>query len=309
MTNHIENDYLSLMSYIYSIVKPDNVQGYIYSFFNLYNDNTSQLDTTKKKEITSKTDLSIFPLLGIRDDKYYDKENDTITLLDYEINFINDSLFRKKVDRLYDSLIINIERFDQNYFLTKKFTVISYYEEILSFIKDTNGAYRSGNLKNTAQLNLNIFKDYVQQKNDNLIRNIELRINSVPIQTQTKQIGNYSPENIRLSREQIINKLIGLQTSKHNKFLDYEKRLIIEGYLNSERSLWLKGAASFIRFYIYCENKSIFKNDIYGITAEGVKLLRDLYNFNEGKNLDFPTKREKQATPRTKLEFSFLDFC
>ena len=114
------------------------------------------------------------------------------------------------------------------------------------------------------------------------------------------------PKKTAHERSEIIDKLIGLNTKKHDKFLDYEKKLISFGYLNSERNSWLSGTANFIRFYNYCENTSIIKNDIYRDNAKGVKLLRDLYNYYDG-NLDAPTKRKKQITKTTKSEFNFLD--
>ena len=112
---------------------------------------------------------------------------------------------------------------------------------------------------------------------------------------------------IMLDRSEIINRLIGLNTKKHDKFLEYEKKLISLGYLNSDRNKWLKGAAKFIRFYLYCEKKSIIKDDIYRENSIGVKLLRALYDYNDNQSIDFPNKRKDQITKRTKIEFNFLD--
>lgn len=109
-----------------------------------------------------------------------------------------------------------------------------------------------------------------------------------------------------LDRSEILDKLIGLNTKKHDKFLEYESKLINFGYLNSDRNKWLKGTANFIRFYSYCENKSIIKNDIYQHSTKGVKLLRDLYKYYDG-DIDAPTKRKRQMTKTTKSEFNFLD--
>lgn len=121
-----------------------------------------------------------------------------------------------------------------------------------------------------------------------------------------KEPDKFSTE-VFLDRSEIINKLIGLNTKKHDKFLEYEKKLISLGYLNSDRNKWLKGTASFIRFYIYCEKKSIIKEDIYRENSKGVKLLRDLYNYYDKQTIDTPKKRNKQITPRTRIEFNFLD--
>lgn len=306
MTNNIEEDFLRLQSFIYSIVKPNNIEEYIYSFFNLYDDKTSKFNENQKKEIVLNTNLPAFFTLGIRDEKLFDKVNKTITLLDYEIKSINDSYFTKKADSLYDFLILEIERFNQTYFSNNRYTVSGNFEELLNFIKSPIGAYQEGKLKNIKELDVNKFKDYIQIKNNNLIRNLESKTNSTTKQVESKQIDTSIQRKTILDRSEILNRLIGLNTSKYNKFLEYEKKLIRLGYLNSERNKWLKETANFIRFYVYCEKKLIIKNDIYQENTKGVKLLRDLYNYYEG-NLDAPSKRAKQMNPRNKSEFNFLD--
>jgi hypothetical protein len=149
----------------------------------------------------------------------------------------------------------------------------------------------------------NLYNDFSPLLKDRtqLNKNLESTTNILGQETKTPIIKKTT-----LDRSEIIDKLIGLNTKNHNKFLDYEKKIISFGYLNSERNKWLGGTANLIRFYVYCENKSIIKNDIYRDNAKGVKLLRDLYNYYVG-DLDAPSKRIKQMNKKNKYEFNFLD--
>jgi hypothetical protein len=134
-----------------------------------------------------------------------------------------------------------------------------------------------------------------------LNKNLESTTNILGQETKTPIIKKTT-----LDRSEITDKLIGLNTKKYDKFLEYEKKLISQSYLNSHRNKWLSGTANFIRFYTHCENKSIIKNDIYRDNAKGVKLLRNLYNYYDG-DLDPPSKRKKQMNKTNKSEFNFLD--
>lgn len=139
--------------------------------------------------------------------------------------------------------------------------------------------------------------DLLIKGNENIDVNTKLHEQEIPLPILEKSA---------LDRSEIIDKLIGLKTKKHDKFIEYEKKLISQSYLNSHRNKWLSGTANFIRFYTYCENNSIIKNDIYRDNAKGVKLLRNLYNYYDG-DLDAPTKRKKQMNKTNKSEFNFLD--
>lgn len=112
--------------------------------------------------------------------------------------------------------------------------------------------------------------------------------------------------NNRKSREEIVGKLIGIDTRNYSTFQKYESKLIDYGYLSEARNEWNKNAASFVRFYTYCEKNKIFP-DFYKTSTKGISLLRELYTFYKGKDLNPPSKRKKQSTPSTKGEFAFLD--
>ncbi len=108
-----------------------------------------------------------------------------------------------------------------------------------------------------------------------------------------------------LSRETIFNYLF--RSPKDQEIFEkYEVVLIKDLFLNDEKNKWLRDAASLIRFYNYCENKKLFevRHDGY---STGVKLLRKLYNFFEGTDLDTPSKRKKQENKRNKHQFTFLN--
>ena len=110
----------------------------------------------------------------------------------------------------------------------------------------------------------------------------------------------------KLSRSDLINNLIGKYTEESILFEKHERKLVSRKYLNESRDKWLKTAASFIRFYNYCENKEIFKYHLEN-SSKGVEWLRNLYEFYEGGTIDSRRKREKQNTPTKKSEFNFLD--
>jgi hypothetical protein len=108
------------------------------------------------------------------------------------------------------------------------------------------------------------------------------------------------------SRKDLLNRLIGKETTnEYIQFEKYEKKLIPQ-YLNESRDKWLKTPASFIRFYNYCENKEIFKYHLKD-SSKGVEWLRNLYEFYEGGSIDSHSKRQKQNTTKTKSDFNFLD--
>ncbi|RTY89634.1 hypothetical protein [Flavobacterium sp. GT3R68] len=109
-----------------------------------------------------------------------------------------------------------------------------------------------------------------------------------------------------LSRDEILNNLIGRNTNNLRTFLEYERKLISLKYLDNSRGKWLKKSANLVRFYNHCENKNLFK-DFYENNSEGIKFLRDLYDFHEKNSIDTPEKRKLQLTRKTKSEFHFLD--
>lgn len=123
-----------------------------------------------------------------------------------------------------------------------------------------------------------------------------------------KDNNTYKPENNhreKLSRDVIFNYLFNSPKSQEI-FKSYESKLEESLFLNNGKDKWLKDASSLIRFYNYCEAKNFFK-DKYKGSSEGVRYLRELYNFYEGENIDTPSKRIRQNTKRNKNQFFFLN--
>ena len=105
------------------------------------------------------------------------------------------------------------------------------------------------------------------------------------------------------SRRKILEKLI--EGSQVEKFLEWEKILKSKKHLNSTFDKWLTEPVHFVRFYAYAEHHNIFQ-DRHRKRSTGIKLLRELYNFQEeGDTMDFPTKRRSELQ-NAKGEFFYL---
>lgn len=104
------------------------------------------------------------------------------------------------------------------------------------------------------------------------------------------------------SREFILGALIE-NSKKLDLFLKCEVVLMERGYISTDYSKWIKSPVEFIKFYKFCEDKNVFKSH-YVKKSKGVTLLRELYNFRDGKSIDKPTKRNKYNL--WKVDYFFL---
>ena len=300
-----------MLSRFHTIVKPRFVDGFIYSFFEDFNGNPAY-----KKRLGYEKEEFMLP----RNSNLFDAKSKTITLSTEETDFINSGFFSSKLKSIYDKLYEDFDAFYRHFTGKNDYSAIDFYNSVIDFFKDNgtnaeeykfNGAYNSnwGNLKqgNSLPLNKSLFKDEANKCNLNFVNYIEEKIKI--IESIPKSNINQKPSLIfdKKTREDILSRLIGLGNKNHSKFLEYEKKLISFNYLNEHSNKWEKNVADFIRFYNYCESKNILKNDIYKETSKGVKLMRDLYDFQDGENLDTPSKRKKQTTKKTKNNFGFLD--
>lgn len=111
--------------------------------------------------------------------------------------------------------------------------------------------------------------------------------------------------NTKPTREEILKKLIG-DNKNRNKFYEYEKKLKTQKYLSKD-SEWIKKPADLSRFYSHCLQKTIFHSYFLVDDNRGIDLLRQLFNFHEGKSIDTPKKREKQLVKSKISQFHFLD--
>lgn len=107
-----------------------------------------------------------------------------------------------------------------------------------------------------------------------------------------------------LSREEILKKLIDGSNNRIT-FESFEKKLIEKQFLSKELGEWNNSAVNFIRFYTYCERQKLFKA-VYLKNSKGVKLLRQLYSFEDGKSLNYPNKREDINSAEISNEYYFL---
>jgi len=116
-----------------------------------------------------------------------------------------------------------------------------------------------------------------------------------------------SPNEKITSRNEILQILFKNDFNNSEKFIKCEDKLISHGYLNADKSQWIKEPSDLIRFYTYCE-KNLLRKGIYEKNSKGIQYFRCLYDFHVGKGIDVPSKRKKQSTPLTKHDFDFLDF-
>ncbi len=107
----------------------------------------------------------------------------------------------------------------------------------------------------------------------------------------------------REPREFLLGRLIE-NKSKLDRFLNLEKQLVQRNYLSVSLDKWHSTPINFIYFYVFCEQNNIF-NQIYEPNSKGVKILRKLYNFEEGVSVDKPCKRKKYKKASHVQYFSF----
>ena len=107
-----------------------------------------------------------------------------------------------------------------------------------------------------------------------------------------------------LSREEILKKLFDPSNNRIT-FESFEKKLIEKKFLSKELDQWKKSAVSFMLFYTYCEREKLFRS-IYFKNSNGVKLLRQLYSFEDGESLNPPSKRKLNKSAQINSEYFFL---
>ena len=107
-------------------------------------------------------------------------------------------------------------------------------------------------------------------------------------------------------REFLIGKLIENRLCL-DKFNKLEKKLISIDLLSNEHNRWLGTAKGFIEFYQLCEEAKIF-NSIYIPNSKGVKILRKMYKFEEGKSIDKRCKRKNYNYSAKITYYSFLQY-
>lgn len=107
-----------------------------------------------------------------------------------------------------------------------------------------------------------------------------------------------------LSREEILKKLFD-SSNYREEFEKFEKKLVEMQFLSKELDEWNNSAVNFIRFYTYCERQKLFRA-VFLENSKGVKLLRQLYRFNDGESLNSPSKRKLIKSAQISSEYYFL---
>lgn len=167
-TDDFRKDTINLLSSFYTIVKPQCFEGYIYSFF----ENFGFDNPLYKKQLIFNFDDSIRP----RDYQLFDFETKTITLTDDEIEYINNELFYRKLNILFDDFYTLIDNCHRKFNGEKKYSLLESYKSLIRYIKANCGEYYSGKIKYTSNLNVLDFKDSINEKNLKLIEYINQKI-------------------------------------------------------------------------------------------------------------------------------------
>lgn len=169
-----EIDFLQLKARFNTIVIPQYVEGFVYSFFNYY-DVTNEFKKEFKKEITVLND-SYLSFNSQRDSSLYNVENNVITLHSKEVELINKTYFFDKANSLYRGLTIDLESFYSNHHLNNQFSI----KEKLQIIKDLFykdiSPYINGKISNLDLLTVSIFKDFILSENNKIISSIDQKL-------------------------------------------------------------------------------------------------------------------------------------
>jgi len=169
-----EIDFLQLQARFTTIVIPHYIEGFVYSFFNYY-DETNEFKKEFKKEITVLND-SYLSFNSQRDSSLHNAENNVITLHSKEVELINKTYFFDKANSLYRGLTIDLDSFYFNHHLNNQFLI----KEKLQIIKDIFykdiSPYINGKISNLDLLTVSIFKDFILRENNKIISSIDQKL-------------------------------------------------------------------------------------------------------------------------------------
>jgi hypothetical protein len=148
-----------LSSTISHVIKPNNLEGFIFSFFKDY-DNPN---ATKNIFPFGVKDDGIYSLTFNRHPDLFDFEKQTVTLTEKEIEYIQNEYFGKQLEAVYKRLFSDLDAFHRHFEERNKFSLDECYDIILNFLSDSRGLYQ-GNISNINRLELTKFKDLTQSK-------------------------------------------------------------------------------------------------------------------------------------------------
>ncbi|MCB0747090.1 MAG: hypothetical protein KDC90_06440 [Ignavibacteriae bacterium] len=222
---------------------------------------------------------------------------DLDSINELSVSFINEieqnvDEIKKRDGNVQNYLIDNIEQFDSAINIVRFSNVLGDLENKASILLDHyNSIY---NLLQTRyhKYGQDIFKPYSERW--------------MPMSKGYKTFLNYGFDAMNNNtREEILKRIIRDEKSR-TKFLEYEKLLITQGYLNQSRDKWLKSAASLYRFSLECSNHNLFRDFFSGDSfIDAFKYLRELYDEYRSKDYNKINKKDKLLKAKPD-EFKFL---
>lgn len=287
--------------FISTIVQPDDILGFIYSFFTDWENQNIKKNILKQFDSDFQQSDSNFSFYNPRDPKLFNEAKNEIILTDKEIQYINQSYFIKRLEQNYNNFFSDLDSFHRHFRREKDFSLFQTYEMLLIYINERKSIFNnSGNIKNSLELNMIFFKDAVLNNNISLRQDLNDKILILDIPQQASIQNVFLPEK---SRNTTLYELLNSRKD-FEKYNHYESKLIEHQYLSRDGRQWLKKAVDLIKFYSFCERESLF-NDDFEKNSHGVKLMRQLYNFHTEKSMDVPTKRKQKSHF---ADLSFLKF-
>ena len=274
-----ESDEL-VTSFISSIVKVNDVLGFIYSFFN----NWENRDF--KRNIVP-TESKILLYHDYRNPELFNKITNEIILTDREIEVINNEYFSEMLDKKYNHFFSHLDFFNRHFRGKRDFSLFETYTMLLNSLNTTESIFSNGSIENPSSLNINLFRDKILNKNLMLRNDLKDKISLLDFPQQNNNQNGLLPN--RSSADILVLLLNSKQAVE--KFKNYESKLMRHQFLSDNRNKWLKNATELIQFYSFCERKSLFK-DKYETNTNGIKLLRELYDFHSETSMDTPSKRK-----------------
>lgn len=170
-----EIDFLQLKARFNMLVKQQHIEGYVYSFFDYYDEKTKEYNNLLKKEITV-LNGSYISFSSQRDSSLYDVKNDVITLHPKEVLLINNSYFIDKTISLYQGLLLDLETFYHANYLYNQFSIIDKLKYFRDYMNGNFSSYSDGKISNLDLLNIANFKDHIQRENIKITSSIDQKL-------------------------------------------------------------------------------------------------------------------------------------
>ena len=227
-----------------------------------------------------------------------DKEELMALLPDFEVNFsLYETIHKHYIEDYPEYFQIISYVLDINLELEKRLTTLDGTLRSLHKAIDKNLEL----LKPNAPPHLSICAKILNDSHENCLK----AINSSLFEYVNK-LGNplYGFQKRTNSRKDLLAKLC--DPSNIDLFLKYEKELANKGIISKNLDYWNDTPKKFLGFYIFCQNKFIFF-ERHRPKSSGVKILRELYDYEDGSSMDVPNKRNSRVSDAfVKSEYYYL---